>query len=206
MSNEATPRVPRDRDIVGLYEKYETPENIRRHQQVVATVATIIAKNVASRGTTVNVGLVRAAGFLHDIGKIFQVNKDKAIEIQGLMQPGDRPHHTVYGLRILEKEGFHEIGRLVALHIGSLYARDPALFTGIEEKIVMVADMRVVEDRVVTLKNRVEYINQHYGYVFGDNVQILEKVEREILSKGGVGTGGALEREISTRGLETLGK
>lgn len=139
--------------------KYNVPENILKHSLVVNKFAIQLANLLINEGEQVNKILVDRASLLHDIGKFKALNKGVS--------------HEEEGYKILKKEGFNEIANIVKKHsLFSVLNKKEAPVTW-EEKIVFYADKRVNEDKIVTLKERMNYLKKRYG----KNKKILKKIE-----------------------------
>ncbi|MHA1372418.1 MAG: HD domain-containing protein [Promethearchaeota archaeon] len=196
-------RIPVNEQIIELYQKYQTPLNIQAHQRVVATVAVLIGSKMQKHGLLVNVKLVRAAAFLHDIGKLFQINKEKRHLIQDMINPDQKIHHAEIGKRILIHEGYPEVGHLVNLHVGSNYIRNPHLYSSNEARIMLLSDLRVLEDKICSIEERMDYIEERYGLIWGHNRNKILSLEKSIFSTIGLDTKD-LEKYINQTGLENL--
>ncbi|MFX0100206.1 MAG: HD domain-containing protein [Candidatus Hodarchaeota archaeon] len=171
-----------DKDIVHLYEKYQTPTRIQDHQRVVATVVMVIGRRLNEAGWNLNLKVVRAAAFLHDIGKIFQLEPERMKSLKDIIHKKENLHHAMIGRRILEKENAPEIGRLTSLHVGSVFLRQPELYTGEEEKLLLLGDMRVIEDEVCNIEIRMDYIEKRYGLIYGKGKELILGLEGEYFS------------------------
>ncbi|MHA1683437.1 MAG: HD domain-containing protein [Promethearchaeota archaeon] len=194
--------IPSDSQIIGFYEKYETPVHIRDHMQVVATIVFLLAREIKRTGIYINIDKARAAAYLHDIAKIFQLEEEK-MKLLDDFSTEDVIHHASLGKAIMEKEGYPEIGRLVSLHLGSLFIREPDRFVNLEEKIVLLADMRVLNTSICSLDERIQYIEERYGLYFGEGKQELKKLEKEIFDLAGIDIE-KLQMMIKEHGLEEL--
>lgn len=202
-------KIPTDKGIVKLYEKYGTPLHIRSHMQVVATVAVFIGRAIvaSSPGIELNVPLTRAAAFLHDIGKIFQLEPGLLAGLESTIGVDrgtlEQVHHGDLGRMILVHEGYPVVGDLVALHLGSTYAKDPSRFHHVEERILLMADMRVLDTTICSLEERMVYIEKRYGLVFGSGKKRIRMLEGELATLAGF-TGAIPREEICRITLELL--
>jgi len=129
--------------VEALWEKYNLPENVRRHCKVVAQLAVNIAEAAKAKGHDVDVEIVRLGALLHDIGRAFSHGID----------------HFVLSGEILRKEGFDEkIVRIAERHFSSGITAEEAKALGLsekdfmpetlEEKIVAFADNLAMGDRI----------------------------------------------------------
>ncbi|MGC8658108.1 MAG: HD domain-containing protein [Desulfomonilaceae bacterium] len=139
--------VPEEAECLVLLKKYETPEHIIRHCQKVWEVGQFLGINLINDGCKLDIPLLRASCLLHDIGKYLSI-------VSGSKR------HDILGKEILVKEGFPEVGNIVAQHVvlnGS--EKRPVA----EEHVVFYADKRVLHDRIVSLESRFIYLNETYG-------------------------------------------
>lgn len=197
-------RVPADAEIHALRGKYYTPTRIKRHEEACAAVTSILGEGLQRAGLRINVPLARAAAHLHDIGKVFQIFPDMRNKIAHVVQPGLEIHHAELGELILRHEGFPEAGKLVRLHIGSMYLRDPEAFDTIESLVVMFSDMRVLDSKICSLNERMEYIQERYGLAWGEGRKMMKKMELDLCGAAGLAPG-ELKEAVEKRGLDRLG-
>ena len=121
-------------------------ENIVRHSMAVNLVAVFLAKEIKRNGTRIDVDLVDRASLLHDL--------DKHLTFQN-------GQHGVVGKKMLEEKGYPELGEFCVTH--NLEFPLSNSFPSLEHKIVFYADKRVNGDKIVSRKERFEYIKNKYG-------------------------------------------
>jgi putative nucleotidyltransferase with HDIG domain len=140
-------KIPDERGCLALLRKHNTPEHIIRHCLAVWQAAKIIGEGLLSKKHPIDMNLLRAAGILHDIGKY------------PCIVDGYR-YHDRKGQEMLDEEGLHEVGRIVARHV-VLNDRegDPIR----EKHVVFYADKRVVDDKLVSLEERFDYLFRTYA-------------------------------------------
>ena len=119
-------------------------ENVVQHSLVVNKVAMLIAKKLREKGEKIDLKLIDRASLLHDIDKIESLRNG---------------NHGIIGEKILKEKGLHKIAKIVRKHV-----LDQVLggFDSWEEKIVFYADKRVVNDKIVSLGERLKYIQNRY--------------------------------------------
>jgi len=108
-------------------------QRIVRHSRAVALTAEKLALSLNSAGAKLDVALIRAAAFLHDVAK-------------------GQPDHPAAGAAVVCGYGFPAVARVIAAH------RDLE-FTGerlSEEAVVYLADKLVAGDALVPLEDRFE--------------------------------------------------
>ena len=116
--------IPTEEQAKMLWEKYQLPDKKRRHVELVARAALLLAQQIDKvTKRQINKELLLAGALLHDIDK----NAPK--------HPGER--HPDAAVRILNEEGMEEVASLVKTH--PVHAiLDPAIATRtIEQKLVL---------------------------------------------------------------------
>ncbi|MFP4112058.1 MAG: HD domain-containing protein [Candidatus Woesearchaeota archaeon] len=166
--------IPTDEKVAELQKKYGCYDNMIEHMKLVGCLAKNIAQHLYNKGFDINPDLLQKAGFLHDIAKA------KCLEKGG--------HHGEVGADILEKEGFPEIARLTRAHTGEIILDENGiqkwLMQPIEEKILASTDFHVT-DKIVTLKERMDYLYKRYpkGKEKFDRLFIAHKRFEDILKE-----------------------
>ena len=162
--------LPSREECMELLKRENTPENIIRHTLVVNKIAVFLAKKLKEKGENVNIDLVDRASLLHDIKKW-----------ESIQNKTDASHGEI-GENFL-KDRYPEIAELVRKHM--LY--EVVDLKTWEEKIICYADKRVNHDKIVSLKQRFDYINKRYP---PKNKKLRKKVydkyfelEKEIFEK-----------------------
>jgi uncharacterized protein len=139
--------LPHEADCIALLEKYETPHHIILHSKRVWDVGRLLGERLVANNVPLDMQLVRASCLLHDIGKYPCI-----LDGTG--------YHDVRGEQILEQEGFPEVARIIVQHVVLKgHATDPVR----EEHVVFYSDKRVVHDRLVSLDERFDYLEETYG-------------------------------------------
>lgn len=118
---------PDDAEIRRLHQKQGTPETVIAHEAAVAETAMRLAQN--ARGA-VNLPFLRAACLLHDLCR------------------AEGRDHPSAAARLLEKEGYPELARVIAMH------HDLGVSPSAEAEIVYLADKLVDGTRPVTIEER----------------------------------------------------
>lgn len=148
--------IPSRAECVELMIRYEMLPNIIEHSRKVMHVALAITDNLKD-GVAVNRELVGAAALLHDI------TKTRSLKTK---EPHDKS-----GGALLRNLGFTSIAGIVEQHV---ILRNFSLQESLEEReIIYYADKRVMHDKVVSLRERVQDLICRYG--------VTEEVKRHIL-------------------------
>jgi putative nucleotidyltransferase with HDIG domain len=147
MNRNRRAAIPDQAMCLDLMARYEMPPHVKKHSQTVTTVALYLTRRLNQGGAGLDPDLVRAAGLLHDITKRHSFNR-----------PLD---HALTGAKLLRKLGYPEVAEVVRQHVRLSASRPQDLLA--EAEIVNYADKRVVNDRVVSLDDRIAYIKERYA-------------------------------------------
>jgi hypothetical protein len=165
--------IPTEVQIKQLWEKYQVPENKRRHLELVVMVAEFIALRMlkAGGGLRINIELLKAAALLHDIDK----NAAKL--------PGEK--HPDAAVRILNDEGMWEVADLVATHPLHLINDPVTAPQSWEEKILFLSD-KMVKYEIITVDQRFDLWNAEdlsptERQIFTQAYPKVKQLETEIL-------------------------
>ena len=134
-------RIPSEEECHRILAENKVPENIVRHSEKVKEFALELAGKIGG----VNMELVAAGALLHDL--------DKAETLEG------KPYHGELGWEKLREKGFGAVAEICRKHLLEKVAELKTL----EEKIVYYADKRIIDERIVTLKERIEFVKEKYG-------------------------------------------
>ena len=122
-------------------------ENIVAHSLQVCRVGECLVDHIKLEGSQLNRKLVQAAALLHDI------TKTRSFETE--------ENHALTGGQVLTDFGYPQVGDLVRQHVRlDNYSERQNLS---EAVIVNYADKRVLHDRIVSLDDRMRYIQERYG-------------------------------------------
>jgi len=139
--------IPSIKECYRYMDKYHMLTHIKAHSVVVARVARMIARGLREVNPDLSVSKTTVGALLHDIGKTPSINSG-----------GD---HAEIGKRICMENGFDEIAPIVAEHVDLKNYRLNGV--GSETEVVYYADKRVKHDKIVSLKEREDYILKRYG-------------------------------------------
>lgn len=148
--------IPSQNDCFQLMCDMHMPEHIVAHSIQVCQVAMCLVDHLESEGIHLDGQLVQAAGLLHDI------TKTRSFETA--------ENHALTGGQELTDLGYPEIGHLVRQHVRLDDYADPKNLS--EAVIINYADKRVLHDRIVSLDERMRYIQERYGTEPGDKHRI----------------------------------
>lgn len=193
--------LPTHKECQAIIEEHHVPPHIVKHSLTAAKLAVFLAQRLKEKGITVDVNLVDKACLLHDIVRICNIKEldfnrfeqpvtaeDKAIWQQLRTKYKETPHE--YAACDILKDKFPVLALTIKKHryIGILDEKEkPNTW---EEKLVYYADMRVMHDKIVPLKERLTEAHKRNALFHGTEAQskiITAKVDPLIYS---------LEKEI----------
>ncbi|MGI6722084.1 MAG: HD domain-containing protein [Anaerovoracaceae bacterium] len=150
-------RYPDEEECMRLLQEYGTPAHVIGHCRAVADVAVNTGRRLNEVGFDLDIGLVRAAGLLHDIAR---VEKD----------------HAKVAADYIRELGYPEVADIVAVHM--FYPGfSPAEKTN-ETDLVCLGDRTVREDQYVGAEERMEYIKDKARRNAGDALpEVLARLE-----------------------------
>ena len=166
--------IPDEEQALKLHTKYGSNERIVKHCKTVAKVATLIAEQFVKRGKNVNIDVVRAGAFLHDIGRTVT----------------HTAKHGQAGAEILEKECIDKrVVETVRRHVGAGITKEEARKLGLpeldyvpktlEERIVCFADKMVDSDFVRPFEKEVRRFEAE-GHDKERLLALKENLKREL--------------------------
>ncbi len=123
-------------------------DNVRKHSQCVADIATILAKRAMNVGISVNLPLVRSSAMLHDIAKTYSI-----------LHGGN--HSQLGGAWMQEVTANPVLASGVTHHVYWPFAID--LDKYFPQLTVLYADKRVRHDTVVSIADRFSDLIERYG-------------------------------------------
>ncbi len=140
--------VPDKETCFALMARYDMRPNIMLHSLVVTEAASRLAAALIRAGKRLDLPLIEAGALLHDIAKTECLHQ--------------RCDHAERGFEILAGLGYPDPAEVVADHVDPERARGRRglVSPGV---VVNYADKRVLHDRVVPLKARLEDLMRRYG-------------------------------------------
>ncbi len=132
-------------------------DHIVAHSIQVCRVAMLLAGHLASQGMALNRELVQAAALLHDITKTRSFKTGE--------------NHAFTGDQLVSGMGYIEVGDIVRQHVRLDTYENSGNPT--EAEIVNYADKRILHDKIVPLRERLNYILEKYG----TEPEILERIQ-----------------------------
>ena len=105
-----------------------------KHGRVVARVAQVVGKKLVHAGCKMDINLVEACGYLHDIGK------------------GER-NHAGFGAQLLRKMGYPNIADIIVSHMDLSFDEGGDIT---EKEVIYLADKLTHGERILALEKRLE--------------------------------------------------
>ena len=139
--------IPSKNECFQLMCQMQMLENIVAHSIQVCRVGMCLVDHLKLSGIQMDRKLVQAAALLHDI------TKTRSFETE--------ENHALTGGQVLADLGYPEIGNLVRQHVRLDDYSDHKSLS--EAVIINYADKRVLHDRIVSLDERMSYIQERYG-------------------------------------------
>lgn len=130
MAGVSGDRIPDDRQIRDLWDRYGAGEEVRLHSEAVAGKAVELCRQLACHGLVLNEALIRSAAMLHDLCR-------------------RERHHPQAAARLLRQKGYFRVAAVVAAHEGP---DEQASLN--EEGVAFLADKLVQGQREVTIEER----------------------------------------------------
>ncbi len=185
--------LPTEQQCLNYFKEYHVPNNIFEHCLNVRNLSMFIAEKFVEKGIAINLDLVNCLALLHDLFKVvslkelkpnkfhnYPFNEDeiKMWKILREKYPGMYEGEVAYELF---KEEFPEMA------LGLKKVSDPNVVDkNWEEMIVHYADWRVFQNKVVTLKERLDYLREMYPKESGTwekDAEVIYSFENKIFAE-----------------------
>ncbi len=146
---------PSEAECLQLLRRARVHRNIVLHSTEVARIAVSISEHLNSRGWNINLGIVRAAGLLHDIAK-------------------GMPNHAQRGREIVSELGYQAVATIIASHMDiPAHMIAPISETG----IVYLSDKMATGSSTVSLEDRFCRALTMYGEDAAIRKNIMTRLE-----------------------------
>lgn len=151
--------IPSKTECFKLIKKMNMMDHIIDHSIMVSNIALFLCRALKKHSPTLDTRLATCAALLHDITKTRSFDTNE--------------FHSETGGLILTELGYPEVGDIIRQHV-ILDAYDDTSPVS-EQEIVNYSDKRVLHDKVVSLEERLEYIQLQYGSrkEFKDKIKIM---------------------------------
>lgn len=199
--------LPTRKQAFEILKEYHVPLHIQKHSLAVAELAVCLAEKLKEKGISVDVDLVDRACLLHDIARVCDLKKLDYDRFEQSVTEQDKTKWVQLRAKykgIVHEDAAYELLKekypVLALTIRK--HKYIAILDGQEkpktweEKLVYYADKRVMHDRVVPLKERLEEGHKRNTYLHQTEAQhkiniaradsLIYELEREIFQKAGL--------------------
>jgi uncharacterized protein len=163
-----------EKALQDLIEKYRVPLHIRAHMEKVAGVALFLARKLIAQGEKVDLHNLRQASLLHDILKLCDF-KELRLEYftqtysqedvhfwTELIKSCSHKGHIQAAYELLIGLDEPELAEIVKKHRFNCLIEESEKPVTWEEKLLYYADKRVMHDKVVSIKERLEDGRKRY--------------------------------------------
>jgi len=157
-----------EEDIQALLNEFQTPQNVRRHCEMVTQVALELGTKLIEKGEIISLGFLYEAAMLHDLMRLIdfhelrkenfteEVTEDKWKIWTKLREKYQGRNHAEVAQEILFRRGRSEIAEIIRKHCTSCILakkKEEELITW-EDKLLYYADKRVKHTKVVSVQER----------------------------------------------------
>jgi molybdenum cofactor cytidylyltransferase len=114
--------------------RFSDDHPVVKHSKAVARVARVIGEKLLHAGCKMDINLVEACGYLHDIGKC-------------------EKKHAKFGAQLLKNMGYPNIADIIAFHIDLSFAEEGKIT---EKEVIYLADKLTHGETILSLDKRLE--------------------------------------------------
>lgn len=196
--------LPTRKECFDLIKEYHVPVHILSHSLAVAKLAAFLAERLKEKAVSVDAELVDRACLLHDIVRVCDfkglnygrfeqtvTEQDKA-KWQQLRARYKGLRHEDAAYELLKKK-YPVLALTIKKHSYTAISDEKTRPDTWEEKVVCYADMRVMHDRIVPLKKRLEDGHKRNAFLYQAEAQgkintsevdpLIYRLEKEIFEK-----------------------
>ncbi len=161
-------KIPTKKECFQIIKQMSMMDHIIDHSVMVSNVTFFLCQKLKKANPGLNEKLAISAALLHDITKTRSFST--------------REVHSETGCELLAELGYPEVGEIIRQHVILDMYEDNTPVS--EQEIVNYSDKRVLHDNVVSLNDRLDYIQEKYGYrsefksrikIMWENTQQLEQ-------------------------------
>jgi len=196
--------LPTRKQCFDMIRKYGLPSHIEAHNLAVAKLAVFLAEKLNEKGIPIDIELVDRACLLHDIARPCDFRESDYNNLKQVITEQDKVkwqqlkakyqglYHEDIAYELLVKK-YPELASTVKKHRYMAILDEKEKPTSWEEKLVYYADKRIMHDRIVPLKERLEEAHRRNIYLHAGQTQsdistskvdpLIFKLEEEIFSK-----------------------
>ena len=199
--------LPTRKECFDTIKEYHVPLHILKHSLAVAKLAVFLAERLEEKGVAVDVNLVDRACLLHDIVRVCGVKEPDYRGFEQTITEQDKAkwgqirtrykgrHHEDIAYELL-KEEYPVLALTIRKHRYMAITDEREKPSTWEEKLVYYADKRIMREKIVPLKERLEEAHKRNVGIHGTAAQsklntakvdpLIYKLEEEIFNKVGL--------------------
>ena len=197
-------KLPTREECFEIIKKYRVPPHIVEHSITTAKLAVFLAQKLKEKGVEVNAELVDRACLLHDLARFCDFSESDLNNLEPFITEKDKTKwqqlkaeyeglcHEEVAYEIL-KNKYPELALVIKKHRYMAILDEKEKPITWEEKLVYYAEKRVMHNRIVPLKKRLEEAHKRNVHLHGTQIQsdintrkvdpLIFKLEEEIFSK-----------------------
>ena len=196
--------LPTRKECLALLAEYHVPPHMVNHCRAVAKLAVFLAHRLNENGAAVDVDLLEKAGLLHDMMRVFDFKQpdydlfernlpaEEKAKWRRLREKYKAMTHEDAAYDVL-KERYQALALTIKRHRYMAMLDEKDRPEAWEEKLLYYADMRVMHDKIVPLKERLAEGHKRNIHMHGSATQskintarvdpMIEEMEKEIFEK-----------------------
>jgi len=199
--------LPTRKECLAILAEYHVPPHMVNHCRAVAKLAVFLAQKLNENDAAIDIELLERAGLLHDIMRVFDFPEADYNRFEQNLPAGEKAKwhrlRTKYKAMTHEnaaydvlKERYPVLALTIKRHRYMAMLDEKDRPKSWEEKLLYYADMRVMHDKIVPLKERLAEGHKRNVFSHGSAAKskiniarvdpMIEKMEKEIFEKIGL--------------------
>jgi len=186
-------KLPTEQQCLELFQEYKVPKNIFQHCLKVRKVAVFLAQKLKETGININLELVNCLALLHDLFKVvaleklepnqyynFQYSEEEIAMWKQLREKYVGMHECDVAYLVF-KDQFPELARSIR-DVSNPFKENKS----IEENIAHYADWRILNNKIISLQERLIDLQKRYlkdEEYWKKRAEIITKEEQKLFSK-----------------------
>lgn len=184
-------KLPTKEQALDYFDEYLIPQNIKEHCLVVRNLANFLAKKLIEGGESLDLELVDCASLLHDLFKFFTLKKLEpnkffnnkfSLEQQNKWKEMKEKYPQKYEGDIafdIFGEKYPDLAQSLFV-LGNPYQEVQTK----ENLLIHYCDWLVIQDKIVTMEERLAYLNQMYlPNVWSNDYPQMKEYEKKLMKK-----------------------
>jgi uncharacterized protein len=200
-------RLPTRKECLAILAEYHIPPHITSHSRAVAKLAVFLAQRLIEKGEKIDVELLERAGLLHDMMRVHDFKESDYERFERGLPAEEKEKwrqlhakyksvpHELAAYEIL-KERYPTLALTIRRHRYMALLDEKDHPVSWEENLLYYADMRVMHDEIVPLKQRLAEGHKRNTHMHGSAARskintakvdpLIFKMEKEIFEKIGL--------------------